>query len=302
VNFANLDLNLLVALDALLEHRSVTRAAEQMGLSQPALSGSLGRLRRHFGDELLTRVGNDYRLTPLALQLKDRARLALDNVERVFTALPDFDPATTTREFSLILGDYAIAVLGAAIAGLLAAEAPCARLRFVNNAPSLVDRIEQALLSRDLLVMPHGFVTDLPHRDLYQDEWVCLVSTDNAEVGEKLEVEHLQSLPWVVSFHGPTASTLASRQMRTLGIEPHIQVVTEDFLNVPRLIAGTRRIALLQRRLVDLIAPNASIRALPCPFEASPLVEAIWWHPAHNDDVEHAYLRDLVVRAAASVT
>jgi DNA-binding transcriptional LysR family regulator len=103
VNLGNLDLNLLVSLDALLEQRSVTRAAEQMGLSQPALSASLARLRRHFGDELLSRVGNTYRLTPLAVQLRPRVRLALDGVERVFSAQPDFDPAESTREFSVLV-------------------------------------------------------------------------------------------------------------------------------------------------------------------------------------------------------
>src|SRR5215217_2732539 len=112
VNLASLDLNLLVSLDALLQQRSVTRAASQMGLSQPALSASLGRLRRHFGDELLTRVGNEYRLTPLAVQLGDLARLALTGVERVFTAQPEFDPASSTREFSLFMSDYGVAVLG----------------------------------------------------------------------------------------------------------------------------------------------------------------------------------------------
>ena len=71
MNLASLDLNLLVSLDALLQERSVTKAAARMGLSQPALSASLARLRRHFGDELLTRVGNEYRLTPLAVQLRE---------------------------------------------------------------------------------------------------------------------------------------------------------------------------------------------------------------------------------------
>src|SRR5690348_16363401 len=77
VTLAGLDLNLLVALDALLQQRSVTRAAEQLGLSQPSLSASLARLRRHFDDPLLARAGNEYRLTPLAAQLSERTRLAL---------------------------------------------------------------------------------------------------------------------------------------------------------------------------------------------------------------------------------
>ena len=297
MNLASLDLNLLVSLDALLQQRSVTKAAAQMGLSQPALSASLARLRRHFGDELLTRAGNEYRLTPLAVQLRDLARVALTGVERVFTAQTDFDPASSTREFSLLVSDYGVAVIGDTLAALLAEEAPHARLRFIANSPSAVDRAEQVLLSTDLLVLPHGFVTDLSHHDLYRDEWVCIVSADNEAVGEQLTVENLETLPWVVTFHGPTAATPASRQMRQRGIEPNVQVITENFLTVPGLVAGSGRIALLQRRLVDLLPLNVGLRALSPPVEVGQLVEAMWWHPVYDDDPEHAYLRDLVVRA-----
>jgi DNA-binding transcriptional LysR family regulator len=297
VNLASLDLNLLVSLDALLQERSVTRAAARMGLSQPALSASLARLRRHFGDELLTRVGNEYRLTPLAVQLRDLARLALGGVERVFTAQTEFDPASSTREFSMLISDYGVAVLGDTLAALLAEEAPHARLRFIANSPSAVDRAEQVLLSTDLLILPHGFVTDLSHRDLYRDEWVCIVATDNEAVGDELTVEDLETLPWVVTFHGPTAATPAARQMRMRGIELNVQVVTENFLTVPALVAGSGRIALLQRRLVELLPLNLGIRRLAPPVEVGQLVEAMWWHPAFDDDPEHAYLRDLVMRA-----
>jgi DNA-binding transcriptional LysR family regulator len=299
VNLAGLDLNLLVSLDALLQERSVTRAAARMGLSQPALSASLARLRRHFGDELLSRTGNEYRLTPLAAQLRELARMALSGVERVFTAQPDFDPASSTREFSLFMSDYGVAVLGDTLAALLTEEAPNTRLRMSANTPSTVDRAEQMLLSTDLLVLPHGFVTDLSHRDLYRDEWVCVVSADNGEVGEELTVEDLESLPWVVTYHGPTASTPAARQMRMRGIEPKVQVVTENFLTVPGLVAGSRRIALLQRRLVALLPLDVGIRALAPPIEVGALIEAMWWHPAFDDDPEHAYLRDVVRRAVA---
>jgi len=297
VNLASLDLNLLVSLDALLQERSVTRAAARMGLSQPALSASLARLRRHFGDELLSRAGNEYRLTPLAVQLRELARLALTGVERVFDAQTEFDPASSTREFSLLISDYGVAVLGDRIAALLAEEAPNARLRFIANTPSSVDRAEQVLLSTDLLVLPHGFVSDLSHRDLYQDEWVCLVSSDNADVEEGLTVDHLRTLPWVVTFHGPTAATPAARQMRMRGIELNVAIVTENFLTVPGLVAGSGRIALLQRRLAELLPLNLGIRALAPPVEVGQLVEAMWWHPAFDDDPEHAYLRDVVVRA-----
>ncbi len=220
-------------------------------------------------------------------------------IERVFEAQPAFDPASSTREFHLLVSDYIVAVLGDTIAGLLADEAPNARLRLSANTPAAVDRAAQLLLSTDLLVLPHGFVSDLSHRDLYRDEWVCIVSADHPAVQDGLTVEDLETLPWVVTFHGPTAATPASRQMRMRGIEPRVQVVTENFLTVPGLVAGSDRVALLQRKLVDLLPIDVGVRALPCPVEVGQLVEAMWWHPVYDDDPEHAYLRDLVLRAVA---
>jgi DNA-binding transcriptional LysR family regulator len=297
----NLDLNLLTALDALLQERGVTRAAARMRLSQPALSASLARLRRHYGDELLTRVGNDYRLTPLAAQLKEQARAALSGVERVFSAQPEFDPASSTREFSLLTSDYMLTVLGDRVARLFAAEAPHGRIRFGNNTPERVDRADQGLLAVDLIVLPHGFLADVSHRDLYRDDWVCVVDAGNEAVGEALTMADLESLPWVATYHGPTASTQATRQLRMLGVEPRVQVVTESFMAVPGLVAGSGRIAMLQRRLVDLLPSTAGLRVLDPPFEAAPLVEAMWWHPIYDPDPGHRYLRDLLVRAAGDI-
>src|SRR3954469_22274749 len=217
VNLASLDLNLLVSLDALLQERSVTRAAARMGLSQPALSASLARLRRHFGDELLTRVGNEYRLTPLAVQLRELARIALSGVERVFTAQPEFEPASSTREFNLLVSDYVVAILGDTLAELLGEEAPNTRLRLTPHSPAMVERADQVLLTADLMLLPRGFITGLSHRDLYRDEWVCVVASDNPVVTDGLTVEDLETFPWVVTYHGQTASTSAARQMRMLG-------------------------------------------------------------------------------------
>ena len=297
MNLSRLDLNLLVALDALLEQRSVTRAAQQLGLSQPALSASLARLRRQFGDDLLVRVGNDYRLTPLALQLKERLALALMAVERVYTAQSDFDPGTSRREFVILASDYWVAVFGAAVAGLLADQAPHTRVRMVINTPAVVDNAQQSLVAADLMMMPHGFLTGLSHQDLFTDEWVCLVSADNADVGAELTVEQLTAMPWVVTLHGPTASTPAMRRLRMLGVEPDPQVIVETFLTVPALVAGSNRVAVLQRRLLDALPANPRLRALPCPIDLGGLHEAMWWHPMHDDDAEHLFLRDVVSRA-----
>jgi DNA-binding transcriptional LysR family regulator len=90
--------------------------------------------------------------------------------------------------------------------------------------------------------------------------------------------------------------------MRMQGIESADRVITDNFLAVPALITASGRVALLQRRLVQGLVPITGLRASPCPFTAGPLVEAIWWHPTVDDHPEHAYLRDAVARACASVT
>ena len=148
---------------------------------------TLGHLfQREVGTERLfiEIVARAPQLLDALLQLRDLARLALSGVERVFTAQTEFDPASSTREFSLLVSDYVVAVLGNSIASLLAAEAPRTRLRMISNTTALVDDAARTLVSTDLMIIPHGFVEDLSHHDLYRDEWVCLVSAENAGVAD----------------------------------------------------------------------------------------------------------------------
>jgi LysR family transcriptional regulator, nod-box dependent transcriptional activator len=297
MNLLNLDLNLLLPLDALLRERSVTRAAARLGLSQPALSSSLARLRRHFDDPLLTRVGNSYELTPLAVQLRGRVEAALAGVERVFAGEAAFDPAASRREFRILGSDYLMAVLGGRVGRLLADRAPGVRLRFEPHTPVIVDGAPDSLRGVDAVVLPHGFLDGLPHLDLFGDTWVCVVSTDNPLVEGPLTMDHLRTLPWVFTYLSATAFTPAGRQLQILGIEPRVQAVVESFLALPYLVAGTDRIALVQAHLAGPITATGALRVLECPFEPVPLVEALWWHPVHDGDPEHAWLRGVFAEA-----
>ena len=297
----NLDLNLLLSLRALLGERNVTKAAAALGLSQPAVSAALARLRRHFGDELLTRVGNRYELTPLAVRLVDRTEAAVSGIERVFSAAPDFDPAATTREFTLLVSDYATSVIGPPLAAAFARHAPGARLRLSPHRPDDVVGAAERLRSVDGLLLPHGFVDDLPFLDLYEDTWVVLVATSNAHVGEAVTLDDLAALPWVTVYHRPTAFTPAAQQLRAHGIEPCAQVVVESFLPIPALVAGTDRVALLQARLAAGLRPDDGVRVLPCPFRTTPLVEAMWWHPMYDTDPAHRWLRGLLAEVGAGL-
>lgn len=297
IKVANLDLNLLVSLDALLQERSVSRAANRLGLSQPALSASLGRLRRHFGDDLLARVGNRYELTPLATQLVDVTSSAMAGVLRVFTSAEQFDARTARREFTVIMSDYASAVLGPVLAELLHAEAPGVHLRVQHIATHLVDNATETLRAADAMVLPPGILGDLPHRRLFSDEWVCLVGADAAVDADGLTLEQLGSLPMVMTFQTPTAFTPVAKQLEMLGVEFNVQMVTESFLALPFLVAAVRGVGLIQKRLADRLALAADVRVLPCPFEPVPMIEAMWWHPMYTRDAGHRWLRDLFARA-----
>jgi DNA-binding transcriptional LysR family regulator len=299
---ANLDLNLLLSLRALLGERNVTRAAAVLGLSQPAVSAALARLRRHFGDELLVRVGNRYELTPLAVRLVDRAESAVAGIERVFSVAPDFDPAATTREFTLLVSDYATSVLGPALAAAFTRAAPNARLRLCPHRPEDIAGVTERLRTVDGLLLPHGFIDDMPYLDLYDDTWVVIVAAGNERVGEQITLEDLRVLPWITVYHRPTAFTPAAQQLRVHGIEPLAQVVVESFLPIPDLVAGTDRVALLQGRLAARLCPDDGLRVLPCPFAAAPLVEAMWWHPMYDSDPAHRWLRGLLTEVGAALS
>jgi DNA-binding transcriptional LysR family regulator len=290
----NLDLNLLPTLDALLQERNVTRASAQLGLSQPAVSAALARLRRHFGDELLHRTGNQYELTPLAQQLRAPIEVALAGVQRVFDASPEFDPASSDRTFRLMMSDYATAVFGERLVRRLADVAPDVRLQLNQTEPAFVDNAAETLRSVDGVVLPHGFLKDIPVTELYEDTWVCVVSRDNDEVGDELTMDDVGTLAWVMLWNLPTAFAPAARQLNLLGVEPRVEVTVDSFLTVPFLIAGTRRIAVLQTRLAHRLAATADVRLLPCPWDALPLKEAFWWHPSHRRDPAHQWLRGLL--------
>lgn len=297
----NLDLNLLVTLDVLLRERNVTRAAERLGCSQPTASTSLARLRRHFDDELLYRAGGRYELTPIAVRLAARTGPAVESVRRVFDVRGAFDPATAAREFTILMSDYAVAVLGPVLTELVARAGPGMRLRLHQVTPHTVDHAPETLRAVDGILLPHGFVTGLPRTDLYQDRWVCVVARDNAAVGERLGLEQLRELPWVVLHDRPTAFAPPVRQLRMLGVEPRVEIVVDGFLQMPFLVAGGDRVALLPARLAHRVAPAAGLRVLDCPFDAFPLTEAFWWHPLYGGDAGHAWLRGILTEAAGAL-
>ncbi len=297
---SRLDLNLLVSLDALLTEQSVTRAADRLHLSQPALSASLARLRTHFGDQILARRGNAYELTPFAARLTEHTATALEAARRVFESQATWEPTESTREFSIYGSDYGFVTVGRVVSELAQKRAPGVRFRFMLHNPAIVEDVANRLRSVDGMVIPHGHVSDLPYADLWHDDWYVIVAEESA-VSDQLTMEESAQLPWVMTFQSRSAYTSAARQVQQLGVEPRVEAVVESFLALPHFIRGTNRIGLVQGALVPLVLSGGGIRVARLPFEPTPLVNALWWHPVHGRDPEHAWMRGLFAEAGRIV-
>jgi DNA-binding transcriptional LysR family regulator len=308
-HLTNLDLNLLVVLRELIRERNVTRAAQRIGVTQPAVSAALARLRRHFDDELLVRGKGKggYVLTPLAAQLAEQVEEVCTAAERLFATGTDFDPNTSGREFTLLMADYTIAVMGERLSQLLE-RAPHAKLHVKLVRESLAADVADTIRMIDGIVAPPVNLLrtpDINSAGLFHDRWVLVVSAKNQllDTGTP-SADDLARLPWVAPFHPnhpyPSAAPI-TRQLALLGIRPRLAVRVESYQAVPHFVAGTDRIALMQERLAARLTDGLGLKVLEPPIELEPIIETLWWHEDHEHDPAHAWLRQVVVDAARSL-
>jgi DNA-binding transcriptional LysR family regulator len=221
----------------------------------------------------------------------------------VFESQAIWTPRESTREFSVYGSDYGFATVGAAVSRLAAESAPGVKFRFMLHNPTIVDDAPNRLRSVDGILIPHGHVTDLPYMDLWRDDWVVLAWDENPLIGDRdtLTMEDLGAAPWVATFASRTAFTSAARQLQQLGVESRVEAVVESFLALPHFIVGTNRLGLMQVGVAHVAERVRGIRVFAPPFDATPLVNALWWHPVHTRDPEHAWMRSLFEKAGAEV-
>lgn len=301
---AGLDLNLIVALRELLAEQNVTRAAERLGVTQPAVSAALARLRRHFGDELLVRSNGRYALSPFATSLVDQVEAVCVGAERLLGANRRFDPATTEREFTFLVADYVVTVLGRRLVAALEEAAPRAGLHLRLVRESLTTEYGELIRFLDGMVAPASLVVQAPHirsAPLFDDRWVGIAAAANRVLPrDEVTLEDLARCSWVAPYHQPGLSSVPiSRQLRLLGIH-RVAVRVESYFLVPELVAGTDRVALLQERLARQVAGPLGLRLFELPGEVEPITEALWWHERYERDTAHTWMRELLFAVAAA--
>jgi LysR family transcriptional regulator, nod-box dependent transcriptional activator len=299
-----MDLNLLVALEALLLERSVTRAAARVGLSQPGMSNALARLRRLFDDPLLVRRGAGLVPTARADTLIGPVHDALELIRSALRTQTTFDPASERRSFRLSCSDYSVLMLVGPLVRALAAEAPDVQLEVL---PRLADA-GRALANGDvdLVVEPLEIMgeVDLASLRLWEDRWMCCVWAGNTRVKRPMTLEHYLSLGHLVYSMGGADQPVAlpDRHLERRGYERRIELSVESFLLAPFLLQGTDLATLVPERAVPFLRRTGEIRILPAPVELPVLVEMLWWHPRTNADPALAWLRGRIAGIAGTLS
>lgn len=296
------DLNLLLVLDALLESRNVTRASEQLHISQSGASAALSRLREYFQDPLLVPVARRLELTPLAQELVDPVREALLQVKSALSRRPGFDPATAERHFVVCASDYVITVLVATVVQRLALQAPRVSLDLRSPPRDLVQAFDRGAI--DLLVMPQQYAErlDHPQEPLFEDSHVCLAWNGHPGLDGRLTLDQYMALDHVtVRFGDERSVSFEEWFLPRYGQQRRVSCSVDSFSALPLLLLGTERVATVHRRLAAFSAQALPLQLLDLPFEMPPLREVLAWPRHLQTDPAHAWLREQFRRCAAEL-
>ena len=290
------DLRLLLTIDALLQEGNVTLAAKRLGLSTPATSHALARIRRRLDDPILVRAGRRMVLTPRAEQLRPQVRSLVEEATRVLSAAAPFSPRGLDRTFTIFTTDHVLLVLGWTVDRILCEEAPGVSLRFL---PSVMDDwipLRDGAADLSVCILGH-FPPEFRTRQLFTDRFVCVVREDHPRVGKRLNLDEYLTLDHiVVSPLGRPShvdSVLADR-----GLERRIRRIVPFFISGLLLAATTDSILTVSHRAAEAMATTLNLRILEPPLPLPAYALNLMWHPRLENEPANQWLREVFVRAA----
>jgi LysR family transcriptional regulator, nod-box dependent transcriptional activator len=299
MRFDRFDLNLLVALDALLEEKNVTRASKRLHIGQSAMSGSLSRLREHFGDELLVPMGRNMVLTAFAQNLVEPVHQTLLHARTTISRKLEFDPLTVKRRILVTASDYVSTVLLAKVVQKLAILAPGLILDIRSPMQDVFERFDRGNI--DLLIMPEQYLTkiDCPRIHLFKDTHACIVWSGNHLVKDSFTIEQYMTLGHVTVHLSDERNTLYEEWfIPRYGKHRKVELSVDNFGLVPLVIIGTQRVGTLHRKQAEHFGRYLPLRLMDTPFVMPPVSEAMV-SPAHlNDDPAMLWLHDLLLQSA----
>ena len=296
------DLNLLISLDALLHEKNISRAADRLYVSQPAMSAALHKLREYFNDPLLVRVGRNLELTPRGQSLVEPVREALLRIQATLGTQPRFDPATARREFTIIISEEALPDLLPALLKRVTVEAPGISCRVQLISESMLTRLEYGeadlcvCLDSLRLYAARAWPDSLHMVRLRPVRWVCAVDAHHPTVGHALAAEQFLALPH--AFAAPSGYSVSSEELvrRLFDVDLTVHLAVPSLLHLPLVLAGTPYVATMPERVLRLAPAVSPLKSFPTPFRTSTQHELLLWHKRHEPDPAHAWLRELIVQ------
>jgi len=302
VNLTRVDLNLLVALDALLTERSVTRAAARFGLGQSAMSHNLARLRELFGDELLTRGPEGMRPTPRALALIDPVRITLAQITTLVSRDETFDAGTAERLFRIGLPDSAEVLFGPALLAHVCETTPGVRLRHYAT-DRLFDELDADNLDLGIVFgpLPPEGRTHHKQRQLGTDTFLCMFNADRVGVSPPISLEDYVRLPHVLTSQRKGEQGVVDEALASLGLRRTVVLTTPRFVAVPFLVAGAAVVTTMHTKLARFFAGALGLSLSPVPVKLREQPITLVWHASYDRDPAHMWLRRTVMRIATEV-
>ncbi len=297
MRFHNLDLNSLVVLDKLLSEANVSQVAAQLHMTQPAVSNTLARLRRHFDDDLFVHDGRRMAPTPFADSMRAPLRELIDGLASVATLRASFDPATAQRTFTILTSDQAYLTIVAPAVRALSVAAPGVRVRAMISSDERVEMLTKGMV--DFVILPAvQRMAAHPHLALLDDSSVCIAWTGNDRLHDPLSLEDLCSVGHVDTTmrSTPRAIELALAER---GLQRRIAAYAPTFALVADTVVGTDYLGWMGSRPAALMAQRLPIKILESPLPMPPMTLILQWRAAMDADPGVVWMRSFLAEVAA---
>lgn len=296
MNITDLNIKFLLAFEAMMTHRNVTAAAESIGLTQPALSVCLKKLRELLNDPLFVRTSHGMEPTVLAQELKEPILGALNLLRRTMTHTQDFDPGTSTRTFHMIMTDIGARVFLPPLLTELSRIAPQVNL---NTVQLPVKEIRDCLESGEMdlaLGFIHGLFADSYQQQLFRRSYVCLVRRDHPKIGDSITLQDYLAMPHAVVSAPGSGHEIIENTLTKKGLQRRVALRLSHFLAIPLIVASTDLIVTVPTMLAESYSQAHNIKMIEPPISFPEYTISQYWHGRYHNDPGHRWLRELIYK------
>ena len=294
MNMIDLDLNLLRAFDAIAADGSVTAAGERLGLSQPAMSNALARLRQLFGDPLFVRTPRGMRPTPFAQQLAQPVREALRLIQGALQQHAGFDPRSSGNTFRLFMSDIGEMVFLPGLLERIEHDAPGVKIEVVRIPIKDVHAaLEAGEIDLAVGFLP-GLTTGMRAQPLFREHYVCMLRADHPGIGAKISAKQFREAAHVLVSYAGTGHQVIEETLLAEGLSERIAVRVPHFLVVPMILARTDLIVTVPSRVAAIFAQPGNFKVLKLPVDMPSFEVRLHWHERYHQDPANRWLREVM--------